>query len=189
MIIGFTQRRQTVSEADRPHVQNQSFLISVDVMSMVQSDINYTVSFEAPATNVGRTASVGDNQAVNILDHDALFGYFNAATSNLEDQRLLINGSKNLSTLLALTIVNDFNPEPIECFTIGIASPDVRGGNSIILYECFDDDDNMDSFFCLHEICIENDDGLFSENHLNVLLKYMNYKYSSTSRAICCCIY
>ena len=185
MIIGFTQRRQTVSEDGGTHTQNQSFLISVDVMSMVQSDINYTVSFEAPATNVGRTASVGDNQAVNILDHDALFGYFNAATSNLEDLRLIINGSKNLSTLLAITIVNDFHPEPIECFTIGIASPDVRGGDSVI-YECFDDDDNMDSFFCLHEICIEDDDGLFSDNHLNVLL---NYKYSSTSRAICCCIY
>ena len=168
MIIGFAQRRQTVSEADRPYVQNQSFLISVDVGSMIKSEINYTVSFEATSSNMGRTARVGDNGAANILDHDALFGYFNTTTGDLEDVRLLVNGSKNLSTLLTLSIINDFNPEPIECFTIGISSPDVAGDHDI--YECFDDDDNMDSFFCLHEICIEDDDGLFSDSHLNVLL-------------------
>ena len=156
MIIGFTQRRQTVSEADG--------LITVDVRSMVLSEINYNVSFGAPASNMGKNASVGDNQATNILDHDALFGAFNATTGYLESFRLLINGSTVLSTPLTLTIVNDFNPEPIECFTIGIASPDVAGD-----HECFDDVDNSDSFFCLHEICIEDDDGLFSDIHLNLL--------------------
>ena len=169
MIIGFTQRRQTVSEADRPFPQDQSFEITVNVSSMIVSEINYDVFFEAPASNIGRTANVGDNQSDDILDHDALFGSVNPITGDLEDFRPLINGSTVLSTPLTLTIINDFNPEPMECFTIDIASPDVIGDRDI--YECFDDDDNMDSFFCLHEICIEDDDGLFSDIHLSVLLK------------------
>ena len=155
MIIGFTQRRQTVSEADRAHTQNQSFLISVDVRSTVYSEINYTVSFEAPASNMGRTATVGDNGAANMLDYDALFGYFNAATGDLDDQYVFVDGSTNLSDPLTLTIVNDYNPEAMECFTIGITTPDESGN----MYECFDENDDMDLFFCLHEICIEDDDG------------------------------
>ena len=170
MIIGFTQRRRIVSEADGPFRQDLSFLITVDVGSMNVSDINYIVSFEAPASNMGRTANVGDNQALYYtFDHDALFGTFNATTGDLEDLRLLPSGSTILSNPLILTIVNDFNPEPEECFTIDIASPDVAGDRNI--YECFDDDDNMDSFFCLHEICIVDDDGLFSNIHLRVFLK------------------
>ena len=182
MIIGFTQRRQTVSEADRPFIQNQSYSITVDVRSMVVSEINYNISFEAPASNMGRTATVGDNEAANILDYDALFGYFNATTGDLEDLRLLFNGSKVPETPLTLTIINDFNTESVECFTISIASPDIAGNCEI--FDCFDDDDNMDSFFCLHEICIVDDDGLCCDIHLDVLLKLKN---SSTSR-ICCCI-
>ena len=126
------------------------------------SEINYNVSFEAPASNMGRTANVADSRPANILDHDALFGTFNSSTGDFEDRGLLINGLRVLLNPLTITIVNDYNPEPEECFTIGIASPDVAGDRDI--YECFDDDDNnMDSFFCLHEICIEDDDGLFTD--------------------------
>ena len=161
MIIGFTQRKQTVSEADRPSPLQLSFDITVDVMSMIVSEIDYIVFFVAPASNVGRTANVGDTQPINILDHDALFGKFSATAGDLEDFRLLKNGSTVLNNPLTLTIVNDFNPEPIKCFTIDIASPDVTGDRDI--YECFGDDDNSDSFFCLHQICINDDDGLCSE--------------------------
>ena len=158
MIIGFTQRRQTVSEADKLFIHDPSFEITIDVRSKLVSEINYNVSFEAPASNIGRTANVGSNQTFNILGHDALFGTLNEITDDLEAMHLLINGSKILQTSLTVTIVDDFNPEPLECFTIDIASPDVAGDRDI--YECFDDDDNKDSFFCLHEICIEDDDGL-----------------------------
>ena len=182
MIIGFVQRRQTISEADRPFEQLITFPITVAVMSMVTSEINYNVSFEAPASNMGRTANVADSSPDNILDHDALFGTFNASTGDLEAARLLINGSLVLQNPLTIDIVNDFNPEPVECFTIDIASPDVAGDRDI--YECFDDDDNSDSFFCLHEICIVDDDGQFTDICLNVLLKYTSFP----SRTICCCI-
>ena len=151
MIIGFTQRRQTVSETDR---QNQSVTINVEVRSMLESEKSYTVTFKAPSSIMEH---VECNHPMNLLDYDALFGDFNATTGNF-DLCLLINGSTVLSTPLTLTIVNDFNPEPVECFTISIASPGIAGDRDI--FECFDDDDNMDMYFCLHEICIEDDDGL-----------------------------
>ena len=182
MIIGFTQRTQTVSEANRPFLREQ---ITVDVRSMVVSEIDYNISFEAPASNIGRTANVGDIQAANILDYDALFGVFNPSTDDLEDFRLLNNGSRGLTIPLTLTIVNDFYPEPMECFTIYLASPDVVGDHDIY-YECFDDNDNINSFFCQHQICIEDDDGLFSDIYLNMLFKTIYYAF--TSRAICYCI-
>ena len=152
MTIGFTQRRQTVSEADR---QNQSFTVNVEISSMLQSETSYAVTFKAPANNMGL---VGCNQPLNLLDYDALFENFNVTTGHFDGLRLQINGSMVLSTPLTLTIANDFNPELVECFTISIASPDVAKDRDI--FECFDDDDNMDMYFCLHEICIEDDDGL-----------------------------
>ena len=173
MVIGFVQRRQTVSEAhgNTPLMPALFFDITVNVTSMVESEINYNVTFEAPASNADRDADVGDNLAANLLDHDALFGILNATTGDLEDMRVLFSGSKNLSTVLSLTIINDNRFEMLECFTISIASPDVAGDRDI--YECFNDDDNMDSFHCLHEICIEDDEGLFSDIYVNVLLNYI----------------
>ena len=155
-IIGFTQRRQTVSEADRPFEVDQFFRITVDVRSMAMSEINHFIVFEVPGSNMDRTARVGPSLTDNILRHDALFGTLNVTTGNLQDTRLLPSGSTVLQTQLTLTIINDFIVESQECFTISIVSRDGQ-----LVYGCFDDDDNVDSFFCLHEICIEDDDGLF----------------------------
>ena len=180
-IIGFAQRRRTISEGDRPFMQY--FDITVDVRSTIPSEITYGISFETLASNMGRTANVGDNTATNIIDHDALFGNFNATSGNLEVVRLLLSGSTILSTPLTLTIVNDFNPEPLECFTISIVIP-ARGRGCDI--ECFDDDDNSDSFFCLHEICIQDEDGLFRDICFQFVVEIV--AYSSTFRTFCCCI-
>ena len=161
MIIGFSQRRQTVSETSGP--LELVAVLEIDVRSLIVSEINYDVTFETPISNMDRTADVGaiNPGPANIFDHDALFGTTNETVGDLEDSRKLPNGQIILSTPLAITIINDFKPECVECFTISIASPDITGDRDI--YECFDDDDNMDMFFCLHEICIEEDedDGLF----------------------------
>ena len=165
MTIGFTQRRQTVSEAVEPLILDQIFEITVDVRSKIVSEINYYFNFGIFAS--GRTARVGSIETANTFDHDVLFGFINPFTGDLEEARHLINGSKVLSSPLKLTIINDFNPEPLECFTIYIGSPDIPGDQSIP--ECFVDDDNSDSFFCEHEICIEDDDGLFRDICLDLL--------------------
>ena len=164
MIIGFSQRRQTVPETSGP--LEQVVILPVDVRSMIVSEIDYNVTFEAPISNVERSADVGEIDAVNLLNHDALFGTINEPFGDLQDSRKLSNSSNILSSPLTITIINDIKPECEECFTISIASPDVAGDRDI--YECFDDDDNMDMFFCLHEICIavDENDGLFVDSCL-----------------------
>ena len=182
MIIGFAQRSQTVYEAGDSLVPVLFFDIPVHVRSMIMSEINYNVSFEAPVSNMGRTANVEHSQITNLLDHDARFGNINPTTGDLEIARLLFSGRLAIQPPLMVTIVNDFIAEPEECFTIDIASPDVIGDRDI--FECFDDDDNSDSFFCLHEICIEDDDGLFKD----ILFEYIVKMFFFTSSTICCCI-
>ena len=159
MIIGFSQRRQTVSEADRTFIQDQSFPISVGVMSMITSEINYNISFEAFSGNMGQKASVGDIQQKDILDYDALFGEFNHSTGNLQVTSRMFSGSTFPNSPLTVTIINDFTPEPQECFTmgIGIVIPDIVRSRDV--YKCFNEEEDVDTFFCLHEICIEDDDG------------------------------
>ena len=154
MIIGFTQRGQNVSEADVPNVTD--FQIIVNVMSFIVSEINYNVIFETPNRRGIGVPDVGDLKS-SIRGHDALFGTFNETVDDFQEIHLLSNGS--LSTSFIVKIINDFTPEPVECFTINIVSPDVAGDRDI--YECYDDHDNMNMFFCLHKICIEDDDGLF----------------------------
>ena len=161
MIIGFSQRRQTVSEADRPFIKDQSFSTDVDVMGMITSELNYNITFEASSGNMGQKSSVGDTQQKNMLDYDALFGEFSHSTGNLQVTSRMVSGSTVPNSPLTVTIINDFTPEPQECFTmsIGIVIPDIVRSRDV--YKCFDEEEDVDSFFCLHEICIEDDDGQF----------------------------
>ena len=154
MTIGFTQMRQNVSEADRPFPQDQRFSIDVDVRSEGVSEIDFNVTIEVTGSGAAKVADI----RADITGNDALFGTLNETTRELMDTRLLVNGSTVLQTPLRVTIINDMDPEPRECFQLLITSPDVEGDRDI--YECFNADDNSDSFFCLHEICIEDDDGL-----------------------------
>ena len=159
MTIGFTQREQTISEADRPFPQDQRFFLDVDVRSEGVSEIDYNVTIvnETRPMMASGVARVADIRA-DITGQDALFGIINAITGDLEDTRLLVNGSTALQTPLTVTIVNDMDPEPVECFELLITSPDAAVDRE--RYVCFDDDDSSLSFFCLHKICIGDDDGL-----------------------------
>ena len=162
MIIGFSQRRQTVSEADRPFTQDQSFIINIDVRSMIMSEINYNITFETDSNiHVSQKANVGDIQQNNTLDHDALFGEFNTVTSHLQNILDLFSGSTVPNSPLTVTIINDFTPEPQECFSISISNVVSDTVRSRDIYKCFNEEEDVDMFFCLHEICIEDDDGLF----------------------------
>ena len=182
MIIGFAQRRQNISEADRPFPQDQIFQLFIDVRSLRISEININVTFETRRQQGdGRIAEVEELQVMDFLDHDALFGTLNVANDDLEDNRTLFSGMTVLQNRLNVLIVNDMGAEPVECFELLITSPDVEGDRDI--YECFDDIDNSDSFFCLHEICIVDDDGLFISICLDILSKDM---YFFPSRTIYC---
>ena len=144
MIIGFTQRGQTVSESHTPPE------ISLGVNSSRISELDYEVLFRVLETG---TATV---EAFNMqfqTRFDAVFGTTFDEQSPITDQRVLMAGSLELSRI-ETRIVNDFIPEdPIECFEIRILSLDIM---TRILFTCNEDEAD---FFCIHTICIKDDDG------------------------------
>lgn len=154
MIIGFSQRIQTVSESDVPEGAN-SLTLTLDVHSLRLSETDYVVQFRALESS---NASV---EAVNVqfqLLFDALFGNTKSPEAPITDTRRLRSGNLRLSNTLSITIINDFvSEDPLKCLTIRILSPDVVGDRQI--FTCNEDEDKQLDFFCLHTICIEDDDG------------------------------
>ena len=154
MIIGFSQRRQTVSESDAPEGAD-SFSVTLDVHSLRFSETEYEILFRALENS---NASV---EAFNVqfqLQFDALFGNTKSPEAPIIDSRRLSSGNLRLSNTLTTMIVNDFvSEDPLKCLTVRILSPDVVGDRKI--FTCNEDIDAQPDFFCLHTICIEDDDG------------------------------
>ena len=152
MIIGFTQRRQTVSESDAAPGVDTLFLF-LGVNSSRISELDYVVQFHVLETG---NATV---EAFNVQFQprfDALFGTTEAANNPIEDSRVLWAGTQELSEIVTI-IVNDFAPEdPIECYEIRIFSLDIM---THILFTCNEDEADPVDFFCIHTICIKDDDG------------------------------
>ena len=153
MVIGFTQRRQTVSEGQVPGVD--FFPLPIDIRSMIESEQEYTVLFRVQEGMSTATVEAISQQFSE--DFDARFGNRQVDTDPIEDERLLVAGNLELNTAVTTFIENDFLAEEDECYTIAIQSPDVGGVRDI--FDCNEDGSNATSFFCLHTICITNDDG------------------------------
>ena len=69
----------------------------------------------------------------------------------------LYNGSHDLAIPLEVEVRSDFFFEPEECYTIAIMnSGHVKHYES---FTCNTDEDNQTDFFCLHTLCIKEDDG------------------------------
>ena len=154
MVIGFSQRIQTVSESEAPE-GSDSLILTLDVHSLRFSETDYVVQFRALESS---NASI---EAVNVqfrLLFDALFGTTKSPEAPITDNRGLRRGNLRLSNTLTITIINDFvSEDPLKCLTIRILSPDVVGDRQI--FTCNEDEDKQLDFFCLHTICIEDDDG------------------------------
>jgi hypothetical protein len=94
----------------------------------------------------------------NISIFDARFGN----RENPDDpiiETFILEKEMNSIVPLRTTVINDFIPEEKECYSIGIFPIDVPGRRE--LFECNDDADMADNYFCEHTICIENDDDPF----------------------------
>ena len=155
MVIGFTQRMQSISESDGPEGAN-SFPLEIGVHSLRHSEIDYEVLFRVLSNS---NATV---EAVNLqfqIQFDAQFGITDSKQDPIVDSRFLLAGSLELASPLIVSIINDFNPEDlIKCFTIRIVSPDIVGDRDI--FTCNEGFDAVD-YFCLHTVCIFDDDGKF----------------------------
>ena len=152
MIIGFTSRSQTVSEGDAPFGFDFNRL-TINVVTERTSERNHTIVFRHL-----KSASAAIVQS-NIIQRDPLFDalFGNEDNDPIEETFPLKPGSDVIPPLVT-SVRNDFRPENDECYTIGIFTTDVRGARE--LHTC-NNDDMADNFFCLHTICITNDDGRF----------------------------
>ena len=156
MIIGFTQRMQAVSEGDAP-LGADSFPLVIGVHSLRFSEILYEVQFRVLENSNASVEAVNQQFSENF---DALFGSTDSEQDPIVDSHRIDIGSLVLESPLTASIINDFDAEDlIKCFTLRIVSPDVVGDRNI--FSCNQEPNAVD-FFCLHTICIHDDDGQFS---------------------------
>ena len=153
MIIGFTSRSQTVSEGDAPPRTDFNRL-TIGVGTERTSERVHTIVFRHLES--ASTAIVQSNVIQRDPLFDAIFG--NEDNNPLEERFPLLPGESDIPSHVT-EVLNDFRPEDDECYTIGIFTTDVGGARE--LFDCNDDADMADNYFCLHTICITNDDGRF----------------------------
>ena len=159
MIIGFTQRRRTVSESDAPEGTDM-FPINLNVRSLRLSELEYEVLFRVLETG---NATVEASNLQFQENYDALFGTRFSPQDPIETSQVLVVG--NLQVTAVITQVrNDLRPEDLlKCYDIRILSPDVEPGGvgGRIFFTCneFEDEDNSANYFCISTICIIDDDG------------------------------
>ena len=147
MVIGFAIRNQTVSESQAPDGMDR-FPVRINITSERISEIDYEVYFRY-VDNVGEATLEGLQPTT--LEFDALFG----DGDPLEETQILFAGGPRLQ--ITTFINNDFYTEDRECFSLRVvvmdAGPGVRTN-----FRC-NEDGAGDAFFCLHTICIIDDDG------------------------------
>ena len=154
MLIGFTERTQTVSEGE---TQPEEFIsITVNVITNRISELNYTVYIQYQDV-IGR--AIVEPLSSNDIEYDALFG--ERLDSNKPIQEIQEIRSGQNSTSIELMIFNDLIPEEEECFSLRMQAidPSLRS-----LPKC---NENGDSFLCSHTICIIDDDGKYKFIALN----------------------
>ena len=155
MVIGFSQRSQTVSESQAPPSSDR-FMIPLDVRAMIISEKEFRVNF------ILLSAGNTEVQAPNLVlkSPDALFGIRQSETAEITDSRTLkvLGTIVGTPTPLDATIIDDFRPEGEESFTIEIRIPDSRDRDN---FECTTDEEvpPPGGFFCRHTIFIVDNDG------------------------------
>ena len=152
MVIGFTERRRTVSEGLFPGVDE--FELQIDVATLRVSDREHRMLYRVLSSGTARVVSF---EFFDSLDYDARFGTIQAGPIEQED--VLLPGRDSIIPLQT-AIRNDFVPEDEECYSIRIWPVDIPGVH-VLFYCDFVDTSSTPpmSFFCEHTICIEDDDG------------------------------
>ena len=154
MVIGFTQRRQTVAESDV--LEGEDFIdFEIPVATLITAEREHPMDFRLQS---GGTAIVEPRDDRTNLLLDAVFGSrAKVPTDPIEDFFILLPPPNDMLPPLIAEVRNDLRPEDEECFTIRIFPVDVPGRRE--LFVCYEDDDEQDNFFCETTICIEDDDG------------------------------
>ena len=149
MIIGFTQRRQTVSESD-VLLGNDFDRRQINVATLRESEREYIMLYQL--LSIGAATVVAFND-LGFLNEDARFGISDG--DSIEQLDILPPGQSVITPLIT-DIRNDFIAEEEECYSIQISPVDTPGFRE--LFTCNDDSTNSTNYFCQHTICIEDDD-------------------------------
>ena len=143
-----------MSEGNTP-AGTDEFQLIINVRSQTTSESDYQVLFRW--LEGSGTAVVEAINTVFDPEYDARFGSRLEPDLPIEDSRILAAGDLELRTDLITFVRNDFVPEDQECYTLRILSPDIVILRDI--FDCKEDNTNPVNFFCLHTVCIDNDDG------------------------------
>ena len=150
MVIGFTQRRQTVPESIFP---GENLILLIDVATQRVSEREYEILYQLHP--IGTATVVGFND-FETLNEDARFGF---SDDGIIGELNLLPPGESVITPVRTDIRNDFIPELEECYTIQISPVDTLGFRE--LFTCNDDSTNATNYFCRHTICIEDNDEPF----------------------------
>ena len=159
MVIGFTERRRTVSEGLVPGIEE--FPLQIDVATLRVSERLHRILYRVLSSG---TATVVSFEFFDNLDFDARFG--GAQADPIEQEDHLLPGSDSIFPLQTI-IRNDFIPEDEECYSIQISPIDIRSLRELFICDFVDTSSTPPmSFFCEHTICIEDGDSKYT--HMNV---------------------
>ena len=157
MIIGFTERRRTVSEGIVPEGLDE-FRLTYPVAALRTSERDHLMIFRL--LEGSSTATVNTRRELQNVDvlhnNDAVFGDQREEDDPIEVSRSLPLGSTTLLQDLPTFIRADFAQEDDECYTVRVFAGDVPGVRQ--LFTC-NSEANATNYFCEHEICITDDDG------------------------------
>ena len=150
MILGFGERRQTISEAEALSGQ-EGVRREIFITSLRTSEIEYRVGTRSVIEGEPRIEPAG---AVMDPQFDGEFASREANTINNLVREAVLNIGSIVLAPLTVIIRDDNTPEEEECFDLSIFP--VNPEPMIPNFEC-----NFagDEFLCEHTICIEDDDG------------------------------
>ena len=146
MVIGFTERRRTVSESD------DSLRLFINVITLRVSEREYRMLYRVLPSG---TATVVSFVNFNMIDFDARFGASEA--DPIEQLDVLLPG-QDFIIPMPVQIINDIVPEDEECFSIQISPINIPGLRELFMCDFVDNTIPL-NIFCEHTICIEDDDG------------------------------
>ena len=152
MVIGFTQRTQTVSESQAPP-NSDHFDIPLDVHARISEKELGVFTFIVLLSN-----AVVQPTNMILNTPDALFGTRIDADFDITFTSSLTPFKATLRTPLFAVIIDDFLPEAEEFFEIGIVFPDSNDRDTI---SCTTEEEvpPPGGFFCRHTIFIVDNDG------------------------------
>ena len=150
MILGFGERRQTISEAETLSGQG-GINREIFITSLRTSEIEYRVGTRSVIEGKPRIEPSDDIQDPLF---DGTFGSREVNTINNLVQSEDLNIGSTVSVPLSLFIRDDNLPEEEECFELSIFPV-----NTPTMTETFQCNIFGDEFLCQQEICIVDDDG------------------------------